>query len=449
LAAICAAVTVAVAVSPSLAVGYRAAALHVALETAGAVIAFLAAYLMLGRLRPDPRVDDLLLAGGLVVLAASNFLFRTVPAATNHRSDRAFVWAAVVGRLLGALLLTAAAFAPRLRLRGGNRTVAASAGSVIATVALAVLATLLAKPGFPVAVTPREASAARPDLTGNPVLLGVQLAAAVAYTAAAVGFLARFERIGDEFMRWLALGCVLAAFSRINYFLYPSVYTDWIYLGDVFRLLFFLVLLVGALRAIASYWQRLAEVAAFDERRRVARDLHDGLAQELAFIERNLDALETRDVETVERLRRAATRAREESRRAVRALSAPSDSSLDSLLAQVASDLSDRFGVEIDLQAEQVEAVSATRAEALARIAAEAITNAARHSGASRVRVTLHCQDGRCHLVIRDDGCGFDPSAATGGYGLISMRERAEAVGAAFALASSPAKGTRVEVEVL
>jgi signal transduction histidine kinase len=320
--------------------------------------------------------------------------------------------------------------------------------AAVAVLALAAALAELAGSHLPIAVRVQSASIAHPVLTGSPVLLAVQLVAALFYVVAVVGFVRRYERSGDDFIRWLALGCVLSVFSRINYFLYPTIYSDWVYLGDVFRLLFFLVLLVGALKEIASYWQRLAEAAALDERRRIARDLHDGLAQELTFIGRNLEALRPDDQEAVARLRRAAERAHEESRRAIRVLAAPEEASVESLLTQTASELADRLAVAIDLRIDGAAPVSLQRAEALVRIASEAITNAARHSGATTVVVSLRRAGARCVLSVRDDGCGFDPAAETRGYGVISMRERAAAVGGTFALASAPDVGTKVEVEL-
>jgi signal transduction histidine kinase len=448
LAAACTGLTVAVTTSSFIRFGYRAPAMHVALETAAAVVAVLAAFLILGRLRREPRMDDLLLACGLAVLALSNLFFRAVPAATSDRNQRTFVWAAVVGRLLGALLLAAAASGSSRRLRGGTRTIRLSVLAAVAVLALAAALAELAGSHLPIAVRVQSAAITHPVLTGNPVLLAVQLVAALFYVVAVVGFVRRYERSGDEFIRWLALGCVLAVFSRINYFLYPTIYSDWVYFGDIFRLLFFLVLLVGALKEIASYWQRLAEAAALDERRRIARDFHDGLAQELAFIGRNLEALRPGDYEAVERLRRAAERAHDESRRAISALAAPEQASIESLLTQTASDLGDRLAVAIDLRIDGAAPVSLPRAEALVRIASEAITNAARHSGATTVVVSLRRAGAHCVLSVRDDGCGFDAAAETCGYGVISMRERAAAVGGTFALTSAPDVGTKVEVEL-
>jgi signal transduction histidine kinase len=82
------------------------------------------------------------------------------------------------------------------------------------------------------------------------------------------------------------------------------------------------------------------------------------------------------------------------------------------------------------------------------RIAVEAIANAARHSGAASVRVSVERAGLGCRLLVVDEGCGFDPARANGGYGLRTMRERANAVGGGFSIASAPSHGTRVEVTV-
>jgi len=82
---------------------------------------------------------------------------------------------------------------------------------------------------------------------------------------------------------------------------------------------------------------------------------------------------------------------------------------------------------------------------ALFRIAQEAIRNALRHAEPDRIEVSLHRQDGRLCLAVTDDGCGFDPAAALGrGMGLVSMRDRADAVGGTLHIASQPGR-TRVE----
>jgi signal transduction histidine kinase len=301
-----------------------------------------------------------------------------------------------------------------------------------------------------VAVSVAPDSSAQPDLTAHPAVLAVQLVAAGLYALAAIGFLRRAERTGDELAGWIAVASVLAAFSRVNYFLYPSLYSQWVYTGDAFRLAFYVLLLVGIGREIVSYWREMAVVAVLDERRRIARELHDGLAQEIAYIRRNLPSLgrSESDVHLVERLRRAADRAHQESRRAFAALATPTNEPLEVTLAQATQEAAERYGVGIEFDLCRGVRLSPARAEGVVRIACEAVANAARHSGAERVAVVLHRRADSLRLDVVDGGRGFDPTEPGSGFGLISMRERARAIGVELRVESRSGRGTRVEVAV-
>src|SRR5439155_19931449 len=114
-----------------------------------------------------------------------------------------------------------------------------------------------------------------PHPVGAHPLLAAQLACMVLFAVAAVGFARRAEQSGDELMKWLAPSAALAAIARANYSLFPSLYTQWVYVGDVPRFAAYLLLLGGAVREIARYQRSMAEVATLDERRRIARELHD------------------------------------------------------------------------------------------------------------------------------------------------------------------------------
>ena len=200
------------------------------------------------------------------------------------------------------------------------------------------------------------------------------------------------------------------------------------------------------MREIWSYWHALSRTAVAEERRRIARDLHDRLAQELPYLARNLDSLGAKAGDgTLERLRRAVERARLESRRAVSTLAAPTGQSVESALAEVA----ERFHVGLDLDLATGLRLPAASAEALVRIACEAVTNAARHSGAGRVRLHLERDGTRTRLRVCDQGRGFDPAAVPGsGFGLVSMRERARSVGGELRISSVPGIGSKVEAAV-
>jgi signal transduction histidine kinase len=243
---------------------------------------------------------------------------------------------------------------------------------------------------------------------------------------------------------------MLGAFARLNYFLFPSVYTHFVYTGDGFRLAFDVALLVGGLREIRTYQRGLAERSVLEERRRIARDLHDGLAQDLAFITAQTRALgRAADAPPrLERIASAAERALDDSRAAIAALTRRLDEPLDEALARSAHEIAERCGIRVELGLEPDIDVPPAMREALARIVREATSNAARHGGAQRVTVGLTREDG-LRLTVSDDGAGFDPeSKYRAGFGLISMRERAEALGGRLNLRSRPGAGTTVEVIV-
>ncbi len=440
--------TFAVALLPQLHFAYRQPLMHVALETAASLIALLAGFLVFGRLLRASRLNELLLACALALLTLLNLFFLTVPALAQLVPHGQVAWAELIGSSLGAILFALAAFAPRRRLRRPGLVLAGGAAGV--ATAVLVAAGLLSEftersPQAAVATLPPQ-SPIPADLHAQPTVLALQLFMTLLYGLAAVGFLRRSRRLGDEFFGWLAIAAVLAAASHVNYFLYPSAYSQWVHTGDVFRLCFYAVLLAGSMREIWSYWHALSEAAVDEERRRIARDLHDGLAQELAYLARNLDSLdgETGDA-TLKRLRGAVERAQLESRRAVSTLAAPSGQDVDVALAEAVGEIAERFHMGLDLDLVRGVRLPAARAEALVRIACEAVTNAARHSGAGRVRLNVERDGPRVRLRVSDRGRGFDTMVPGSGFGLVSMRERARSVGGELRISSAPGRGSKVE----
>jgi signal transduction histidine kinase len=442
--------TVLVATIPAIEFAYRRPALHVALETAAFLVALLASFLVLGRFLRSRAAPDLLLVCALAALAGAN-LVATLSGATETPS-RFDTWAPIAGRLLGSALFAAAAFVPAVKLRRHRRAGVAALAGLGATLTGTAVAVALLGTRLPLGVeTELAGDPGRPDLNGHPIVLAVQLVTMALFAAAAAGFSRRHARTGDELMRWLELGAVFACFASVNYFLYPSLYSDWVYTGDLFRLLFYLALLVGAAREIRSYWESVAHSAVLEERRRIARDLHDGAAQELSFILRRLRGLERLDDATLTPVVAAAERGLDDSRRAIAALSRPLDEPLDTALAQAVEQVAARTGIRLALDlAENVRVLPEVR-DGLIRIACEAVNNAANHSGATFVEVELENGDG-LRLRVHDEGSGFDPAAvvpgARGGFGLTAMRERAEELGARLTIDTSPGAGTRIEVVV-
>jgi signal transduction histidine kinase len=447
-AAVSGVVTAAVALLPEVRFAYEWPAAHMALSASASLIALIAAFLVFGRVQRHARLNEVVLATGLVALALADLLFVTVPALSQVMPREPSGWAALAGRSLGAALFALAAFIPRHRLRRPRlalveATVGVAAVVVLGAFVVRALASTLPQ-GLSVGLPPQVSD--RPDLNVPPVLLIVQFALMMLYGLAAVGFLRRSRRLDDEFFGWLALAAVLASAAHLHYFLYPSLQPQWFYTGDVFRAFFYAVLLVGSMREISSYWHALSAAAVLEERRRIARDLHDGVAQELAFLTRHLPALDgAADGDVLGRLQSAVERAQRESRRAIDALATPSGKAVEDALMEASREIAERSRVTLEFDLVPGLRLSPERTEALVRIACEAITNAAHHSGTDRVSVTLERHGPKVRMWIRDRGCGFNTSATAHGFGLTSMRDRARAVGGELRISSIPGRGSDVE----
>jgi signal transduction histidine kinase len=450
------AVTLAFALLPELHLDYEWPSVRIAVETSGSLIALFATFLVFGRLRRRTYLNELLLASALAVLAISNLLFVTVPTVASWAPDDLTVWGAPLARSLGALLFILAAFIPRHELRRRGQAIALTGVAVITAIGLAVIfvhsfAERWA-PRYAATLTPE--AVARPGLRAHPVLFTFELLVALLYALAAVGFLNRAKRLGDEFFAWLAVAAVLAVVSHVNYSLFPASYSQSVlYTGDMFRFAFYVALLLGCLREIWSYWTALSAAAVLEDRRRMARDLHDGLAQELAYISRNLDfvagEVNRETVETMGRLRPAVERAQAELRSAISALAPPRHRDAETALAEATSEVAERFRIELKLDLVPGIQLSPTRTEALIRIACEAVANAARHSGATSVTVRLERDGSLVRLRVLDRGCGFDTAATPGsGFGLVGMKERARSVGGELRIRSAPGRGSEVDVAV-
>ena len=438
-----AAVAVIVATSGAHSAAFRPP-LYVAISTTAALAGLAAAYLLFFRFRRSARVDDLLLAVGLGILSLCNIVYGVLPAALEHFPDRLDTWGLASGQVFGAGMIAFAAFAPATTLENPKRT----AWRLVAfsIVALGMLAEALTASATALSIDVGTA-------VGDNIALGVQLTLVVVFAAAALAFLRRAERDDDAFMTWLAIAATLRMFAGIDYSLRPSLETGWVDTADIFRMLFYCALLAGAAGEVTRYWQASREAAVLDERRRIARDLHDGLAQELAFIVRRTKRSvgQLPRAADISQIANAAERALDESRRVIATLTRPLDEPLDLVLSEAVKGVADRVGTTVALALDPGVHVTADVREALVRIAREAVTNAARHGDAGLVRVELENGMG-LRLRIVDDGRGFDTHSKmrlrSGGFGLVSMSERARAIGAVLSVDSRRGAGTTVEVEL-
>jgi two-component system, NarL family, sensor kinase len=203
---------------------------------------------------------------------------------------------------------------------------------------------------------------------------------------------------------------------------------------------------------------RRLEAVQTEERNRLAREIHDTLAQDLSAIAFQLEAAEALLAQRAEpeRVRRSVSAALdlarqglEETRRSVLDLrAAPLEGrTLPAALAAL-SEGAETPAVTFEAEGADVRLPPAVEV-GLYRIAQEALQNALRHAAAARIRIRLETSPDRVRLTVQDDGRGFAmEGAAASRFGLVGMRERAHLLGGSFQIESSPGAGTRVTVEV-
>jgi signal transduction histidine kinase len=441
---------VATAVLPSVRFAYGNPGLHVAIETTAVIVGSLVAYLAVGRYRRQHRRSDLLVAGGLGLLVIGNLALvvdAAVPVA--EPGENLSTWILLALRGVGAGLLVNAALVSS-RSSGRDGWGLSWLVSAITPLGLVALVTGIESGELTEASRPLPLSSSDTVHVSQSLAVSTGLAlVAFLFALAAVGFVRRAERESDEFIGWMGAGCALAALADLAYLLFPPLNPSWFYTGDLLRLGAYLLWLVGGAREIARYWSELARMAVTEERRRMARDLHDGMAQELAFITTQAASAARGNADRISlvQLGAAAQRALDESRRAIAALTIDHDEPLTTMVTNAAEDVANRYGVGVHIELDDNLTLRPEVRDTLLWIVREAVTNAACHGRARDV--TVEVRAGRpVNVRVRDDGSGFDPEMAgrlRSGFGLISMRERAEAIGAAVTIRSNGA-GTTVEV---
>lgn len=202
--------------------------------------------------------------------------------------------------------------------------------------------------------------------------------------------------------------------------------------------------------------ERESGIAA--ERARLAREIHDTVAQGLASITLLLNAVERADptaatVAQVRLARETASAGLAETRRFIRELTPPAldEHSLGGALRRLAAQSWGRPGLQVDVHAADGQRLPMQQQSALLRVAQGAMANVLLHSGAAHAVITLAQTPAEVCLEVSDDGRGFEPddvsdAHARESFGLRAIRERAEQLGGTFELRSAPDSGTRVRV---
>lgn len=201
-----------------------------------------------------------------------------------------------------------------------------------------------------------------------------------------------------------------------------------------------------------------------EERRRLARELHDGIGQTLTALKNQLERTRRqndRSVEaTAERIDEAlqiAAQALDDTRELSRLLrpAVLDDLGLAPALSWLTRTVRERFGIEVEIELRGLDDRLDSEVETLAfRVVQEALTNVAKHSGAASARIAIERTPSHLRIRMSDEGQGFDPrrildpAHRDGGVGLRGMRDRAELFGGSVRIDSAAGRGTRIELLV-
>jgi PAS domain S-box-containing protein len=215
-------------------------------------------------------------------------------------------------------------------------------------------------------------------------------------------------------------------------------------------------------RAEATHFWLMTRVisAEDDERRRIARELHDETGQSLTALLVGLRAIEqqatTADVRSAtQRLRGVTAQTMDNVARLARGLhpSVLDDMGLAAAVRRHVSDYSEAFGIMVELRLEAIahDPLPPLVQTTMYRIVQEALTNVARHARARMVGVEFRRERSMCELLVRDDGVGFDAGATlveASGLGLNGMRERVALLGGSVEIESTPGHGTLIRARI-
>jgi signal transduction histidine kinase len=397
---------------------------------AGAIIALLAGI----RYAVEGRRLDLLLSTGFLIGSLSIAAFSIAPMLNGDPVYRPEGWAGVVGRLLAWVFIAAAPF---VRGRSGPRALAN-------TVVLACA--ILAVSWVGLRSYASELPALDPNAETPGLLTGSLAAQALLNLLALVGFGKRFFERREDLDRWLALGATLMLFASLHYVFTPVLASSSVSRGDFLRVLAYGLLLAGAWRAIsyAEFGRAVAE-----ERARVAREIHDGLAQYLFAVSTHATMLQNGapQEETIAKLRQAADAAQQEARFAILALStAAGNAPFDAALTRYIEFLTADGQLEVDLEIDPNVRLAPDEQIEVFRIVQEGLANVRKHANARRAEVIIGMRGTERFVSVRDDGEGFDGEASAAGQGLKNIRARTENIEGGFTLTSKAGFGTALEV---
>jgi signal transduction histidine kinase len=420
----------------------HAPTLRPALEMMLSMLSLSAAWLLRAQFAASRRLRDLLIVCVTLATGLMNLFVNALPAALNVQGGAYLAAAALWGQLATAGLFASAAAVPieKMVARPGRTARIGSLLGLAPLTAAGVGGLLTSALGVDLHTQTGAA--------GEAVLVAVVMVTMALLAYAATALIRQNVGQSDHVVALLAIAALLLAGASLCHLTMRSLPITEVGTGTVMRLLASGMMLCAAVVLERRVGSRVANAAALAERRRVARDLHDGIAQDLAFIAAHGEQIAT-EMGEEHPLVVAARRALQMSRSTISDLSDPAGATATEALDAVAQELRDRFDLAIAVNAHIDGHLPSAVREHLSRIAREAIANAARHGQARNILVSLRQADGGLALRIVDDGCGIpigDRGATPEGFGLRSVRERAGALGGHLTVRPAAQGGTELEV---
>ncbi|HZW00438.1 MAG TPA: sensor histidine kinase [Candidatus Deferrimicrobium sp.] len=384
-------------------------------------------------------------------------------------------WVAGAVRLSVAGLFMMSGIAAFLGIYGGTRrrvrkiflpVVVITAATVVIYPFRDLLPPLIEPIGLQALVADPREFGLLPGFTG--VAMAAVVAGVTALLAAVVLYRLTWARGGPSSDAFTAMGLVVLVVAEIQDAIWPSVYSNVVTIADLMRLVAYIVLAAGAiadqrtdLRALRSAYTALdrmrvndTERAALEERARLAREIHDGLAQHLWFaklkFERLAGTLSESDQALASEVSQALDAAIVEAREALVTMRASltEDVPFGDMLTRSVDDFESRSGLRVEFSMSTgIPSNLAPRVQVeLLRIVSEALTNVRKHADATMARISAEVSEGELVITITDNGRGFaQEEAFDQGMGLRGMRERARLIGGSLLVMSELSGGTTIE----
>ncbi|HLX33941.1 MAG TPA: sensor histidine kinase [Candidatus Limnocylindrales bacterium] len=305
----------------------------------------------------------------------------------------------------------------------------------------------------------------------NPAGIVIQGIVALFYLRGAQLYREIYRQRGRQYAGYMSIGLVVAAFSQLHWAILPGIYVGVVTADDLLRATFSVILLLGIdaqsrsdVRALRLANARLhalrsadAERAALEASARLAREVHDGLSQDLWLAKLTQARLaKVPDLPDDARVLNndigdAVDRALGGARAVLATMRTGSDGpTVGESLERAVEDFGERSGIKVEFSSSgTTPALPSRTAAELLRIVQEALTNVRKHADATVVRVTATWGRSAFEVLVADNGRGFDPGSIDGStYGIRGMRERAGIIGGEVEVESRPRDGTRIRLRV-